>query len=341
MCSSDLAAGRIIVATFSSNVFRMQQIFTAAEKYNRKVALIGRSMVNVFNAANSLGYLTMRPDTMIDINQFDRYDANELVLITTGSQGEPMSALTRMAFSEHKRVEILPGDTVIISASPIPGNEKPIYRVINELFKRGAHVIYESLAEIHVSGHAYIEELKLLHRLVRPRYFIPGHGEYRHLYRHAEMANQLGMPWGNIFLLNNGDIFEFKNDKATISGYTNAAGVLIDGSGMGDIDNLVLRDRRLLAEDGIVSIFVAVSKLTGEMIGTADIQARGFIYESENDQIIEECQKKITAFVKKAYQGNKPLAALIKSGALRDQLRDLLFDRTKRRPIIMLSVIEA
>lgn len=335
------AAGRIIVATFSSNVFRMQQIFTAAEKYNRKVALIGRSMVNVFNAANSLGYLTMRPETMIDINQFDRYDANELVLITTGSQGEPMSALTRMAFSEHKRVEILPGDTVIISASPIPGNEKPIYRVINELFKRGAHVIYESLAEIHVSGHAYIEELKLLHRLVRPRYFIPGHGEYRHLYRHAEMANQLGMPWENIFLLNNGDIFEFKNDKATISGYTNAAGILIDGSGMGDIDNLVLRDRRLLAEDGIVSIFVAVSKLTGEMIGTADIQARGFIYESENDQIIAECQKKITAFVKKAYQGNKPLAALIHSGALRDQLRDLLFDRTKRRPIIMLSVIEA
>ncbi len=334
------APGRIMVATFSSNVFRMQQIFTAAEQFNRKVALIGRSMLNVFNAANSLGYLTMRPDTLIDVNQIDRYDANELVLITTGSQGEPMSALTRMAFSEHKRVEILPDDTVIISASPIPGNEKPIYRVINELFKRGAHVIYESLSEIHVSGHAYIEELKLLHSLLRPRYFIPGHGEYRHLYRHAEMAHQLGMPWENIFLLNNGDIFEYQSNKARIGGFTSAGGILIDGSGMGDIDNLVLRDRRLLADDGVVAVFVAISSTTGELIGDPDIQARGFIYESETDRVIQECQKKIAGFAKKAISGNKPLAAMIRTGALRDQLRDLMFDRTKRRPVILISVIE-
>lgn len=334
------APGRIMVATFSSNIYRMQQIFTAAEKYNRKVALIGRSMLNVFNAASSLGYMTMRPDTLIDINQLDRYDADEIVIITTGSQGEPMSALTRMAFSEHKRVEILPDDTVIISASPIPGNEKPIYRVINELFKRGAHVVYESLAEIHVSGHAYREELKLIHSLIKPRYFIPGHGEYRHLYRHAELANQMGVPWENIFLLNNGDIFEYRDDRAKISGFTTAGGILIDGSGMGDIDNPVLRDRRLMAEDGVVSIFVAVSTQTGFMIGDADIQARGFIYESESDRIIQECTKRIAQFARKADSNSKPLAAMIQSGALRDQLRDLLFERTKRRPIIMISVIE-
>ncbi len=334
------APGRIMVATFSSNVFRMQQIFTAAEQYNRKVALIGRSMVNVFTAANSLGYLTMRPDTLIDINQIDRYDADELVLITTGSQGEPMSALTRMAFSEHKRVEILPDDTVIISASPIPGNEKPIYRVINELFKRGAHVIYESLSEIHVSGHAYMEELKLLHNLVRPKYFIPGHGEYRHLYRHAEMAHQMGLPWDNIFLLNNGDIFEYQDGKARIGGFTSATGVLIDGSGMVDVDNPVLRDRRLMAEDGVLAVFVAISLETGELIGEPDIQASGFIYERESTRIIQECQKRIAQFARKASGGNKPLAAMIQTGALRDLLRDLLFERTKRRPIILISVKE-
>ena len=334
------AEGRIMVATFSSNVFRLQQIFTAAEQYDRKVALIGRSMLNVFTAANSLGYITMRPDTLIDINQLDRYDANQIVIITTGSQGEPMSALTRMAFSEHKRVEILPEDTVIISASPIPGNEKPIYRVINELFKRGAHVVYESLAEIHVSGHAYSGELKLLHSLVRPKYFIPGHGEYRHLYKHAELANQMGVPWENIFLLNNGDIFEYQNNKARISGFTPAGGVLIDGAGMVDIDNSVLRDRRLMAEDGVVTVFIGVDRTSGEMIGEPDIQARGFIYDSEADRIIRECQKRIAHFARKASGSDKTLAEAINAGALRDQLRDLLFERTKRRPIILISVIE-
>ncbi|MEA4888941.1 MAG: ribonuclease J [Clostridiaceae bacterium] len=334
------AAGRIFVTTFSSNVFRIQQIFTAAEQYGRKVALIGRSMLNYFNAANTFGYITMKPDTLIDVTQIDRYDGNELVLITTGSQGEPMSALTRMAFSEHRRVEIIPGDTVILSSSAIPGNEKSVYRVINELYKRGAKVIYESLSEIHVSGHAYQEELKLLHQLLKPRYFIPAHGEYRHLYRHAELAHQLGQPWDQIFLLNNGDIFEYQNGTARIGGYTNAAGVLIDGSSMGDVDNLVLRDRRLLADDGVVAIFLAVSRLTGDFAAEPDIQARGFIYESETDQVIKECQKKISAFARKASSGNKPLAAMIRSGALRDQLRDLLFDRTQRRPVILISLIE-
>lgn len=334
------ADGRIFVATFSSNVFRLQQIFTAAEMYDRKVVLLGRSMLNVFNAANSLGYIQMKPDTLIDINQIDRYDADQILFITTGSQGEPMSALTRMAFSEHRKVEIVPGDTVILSSSAIPGNEKPIYRVINELFKRGAHVIYESLSEIHVSGHAYQEELKLLQQLVKPKYFIPGHGEYRHLYQHAELAHQMGIDWDNIFLLNNGDIFEYYRGKARIGGYTNAAGVLIDGSGMGDVDSLVLRDRLLLADDGIVSVYIAISRATGEIIGQPDLLAKGFIYESEVEKILNECRKKIAQFASRANSNNKPLADMIRSGALRDQLRDLLFERTRRRPVILVSIIE-
>lgn len=335
------AKGRIFVTTFSSNVSRVQQIFTAAELYDRKVALVGRSMLNVFDAANSLGYIDMKPDTLIDISQIDRFPANKLVLITTGSQGEPMSALTRMAFSEHRTVEIVHGDTVVLSSSAIPGNEKSVYRVINELYKRGAHVIYESLSEIHVSGHAYQEELKLLHNLVRPKFFIPAHGEYRHLYRHAELANSLGTPWEKVFLLGNGDIFEYQPEleQAKISGFVQADGVLIDGTGVGSIDNLVLRDRRLLSDDGVVAVFIAVNSETNEIHGQPDIQTRGFMYESENDKIILETQKKIHSYAKKADQGNKPLAPLLTSNQLRDQLRDLLFERTHRRPVILLSVV--
>lgn len=332
------APGRIFVTTFSSNVFRIQQIFTAAEQYNRKVVLIGRSMLNYFNAANSLGYINMNPDTLVDISQIDRYAAEQLVLITTGSQGEPMSALTRMAFSEHRRVEIVPGDTVILSSSAIPGNEKSVYRVINELYKRGAHVIYESLSEIHVSGHAYQEELKLLHHLIRPRYFIPGHGEYRHLYRHAELAHQLGKPWDDIFLLNNGDVFEYQDGKARIGGFVQAAGVLIDGTSMGAVDNRVLRDRRLLADDGVVAIFMVVDQ-DGQLVAEPDIQARGFIYEREADKITSECRKKIAAYARRG-NGKQSLKDMEQSGALRDQLSAWLFDRTRRRPVILTSLAE-
>ena len=333
------ASGRIFVTTFSSNVFRIQQIFTAAEQHGRKVALIGRSMLNYFNAANSLGYINMNPDTLIDVNQIDRYAADQLVLITTGSQGEPMSALTRMAFSEHRRVEIVPGDTVILSSSAIPGNEKSVYRVINELYMRGAAVIYESLSEIHVSGHAYQDELKLLHQLLKPRYFIPGHGEYRHLYRHAELAHLMGMPWDDIFLLNNGDIFECQDGNARISGFVQAAGVLIDGTSMGEADNLVLRERRLLADDGVMAIFIAINRADGQLVSSPDIQARGFIYEVEADRLIKECQKKIEAFARRG-QGKQSLSEMVESGALNDQLRNLFFERTKRRPVILISLIQ-
>ena len=250
--------GRIFVSTFSSNIFRMQQIITAAEQFNRKVALVGRSMLNAFEAADSLNYIDYRKNTIIDIKDINKFAPHELVIITTGSQGEPMSALTRMAFSQHRQVAINKNDTVLMSSSMIPGNEKAIYRVIDELVKRGAKVIYHDLADIHVSGHCYSGEMALLINLLKPKYFIPSHGEYRHLSMHANTAQQMGIPEKNTFVLNNGDILELNNRFAEVVGYTEAAGVLIDGSGIGDVDDLVLRDRLLLADDGVVAIFMVV-----------------------------------------------------------------------------------
>jgi ribonuclease J len=334
------AQGRIFVATFSSNIYRMQQIFTAAERFNRKVCLVGRSIVNVFQVANSLGYMTMKPGTLVDVNQIRSIPPEQLVIISTGSQGEPMSALTRIAFSEHQKIEIHAGDTVIISASPIPGNEKPIYRVINELFLKGADVIYASLAEVHASGHAYQEELKLMHQLVRPKYFVPIHGEYRMLYQHMLLAQKMGVPKDNSFLLCNGDILELTPNSAKVTGYVPADGVLIDGSSMGDIGNLVLRERKLLSDDGVISVSIAVDRETGLLMGEPNIQARGFIYETEAERIIEDSKNKIHLFIKKCSTSNKPLIPMIKSNALRDQLRDFLFDRTRRRPIVIVSLIE-
>jgi len=332
--------GRIIVATFSSHVSRMQQIFTAAEKFNRKVALVGRSMLNVFDAANSLGYIEMKPDTLIDINDIDRYQPEQLVILTTGSQAEPMSALTRMAFSSHKIVEIQQGDTVILSAHPIPGNEKPIYRVINELFRRGAKVIYEDLADVHVSGHAFRGEHQLIHQLVKPKFFIPIHGEYRMLFKHAQLAKDLGMSWNNIFILNNGDIFECSQDMARISGYINASAVLIDGSGVGDMDNRVLRDRRLLADDGIVAVSIVIEKKGSKLLAIPTIQAMGFLYESESAQVIKDCSDKLTAYIGKCVQSNKSVGSVVESGQMRDYLKSFLFEKTKRRPMILISLTQ-
>lgn len=334
------ATGRIFIATFSSNIYRMQQIFTAAEKFNRKVCLVGRSIVNVFKAANALGYMTMKPGTLVDLNQIKSIPPEQLVIISTGSQGEPLSALTRMAFNEHQKIEIHSGDTVIISASPIPGNEKPIYRVINELFLRGANVIYASLAEVHASGHAYQEELKLMHQLVRPQFFVPIHGEYRMLHQHVQLAEKMGLPSGNSFLLSNGDVLELTRTSAKVTGYIPAEGVLIDGSSMGEIGNLVLRDRKLLSDDGVISVSIAIDKESGVLLGEPNIQARGFIYESESDRIIEESKNKIYVFIRRCDSTNKPLLAMLRTNALRDQLRDFLFDKTRRKPIVIVSVIE-
>jgi len=257
-----------------------------------------------------------------------------------------MSALTRMAYSQHRDVSIEEGDTVLMSSSMIPGNEKAIFRVINELFKRGANVIYRDLADIHVSGHAYSDEMALMLNLLKPKYFIPAHGEYRHLFRHAQIAKKLGITDDHIFLLNNGDILELNNQYAEVTGYTEAAGVLIDGSGIGGIDDLVLRDRLLLADDGVVAIFVAIDSKKNRLAAEPTILAKGFIYESEINQVIKICHSKIDDFVqqanrKKNKKGNaKSLKSRIDSGQFHQQIRQLLFELTKRRPMLLISTVE-
>ena len=334
------AKGRIFVATFSSNVSRLQQIFTAAERHGRKVALVGRSMLNVFNAANNLGYIQKKPDTLIEISQVDNYPPEQVVIISTGSQGEPMSALTRIAFSNHREIEIQPGDTVIISATPIPGNEKPIYKVINELYRRGAKVYYSALADVHVSGHASQEEIKLVHALVRPKFFIPAHGETRMLYQHAELAHKLGVPFENIFILANGDIFEISKGSARVTGFTNGDAVLIDGASVGEVDNSVLRERKLLSDDGVVAISLAVSKKTGEMMAQPVVSAMGFLYDSEHVKIEAACRQHAANAVSRIVASGKKVQEAVSSGQMQGQLRSFLYERTKRRPVVMINLIE-
>ncbi len=334
------AQGRIFVATFSSNVSRLQQIFTAAERYGRKVALVGRSMLNVFNAANNLGYIQMKPDTLIEASQVDKFPPEQVVIISTGSQGEPMSALTRIAFNNHRELEIQAGDTVIISASPIPGNEKPIYKVINELYRRGAKVYYSALADVHVSGHASQEEIKLVHSLVRPKFFIPAHGETRMLYQHSELAHKLGVPFENIFILANGDIFEISKGSAKVTGFTNGESVLIDGSSKGEVDNLVLRERKLLSDDGVVSIALCVSKSTGAMMAQPVVSAMGFLYESEHQKIEAACRQHAANMVSRALSSGKKVREMVSSGQMQGQMRSFLYERTKRRPVVLISLIE-
>lgn len=333
------ATGRVIVATFSSNIFRLQQVISTAEDQGRKVLILGRSMLNVFAAANSLGYLSYDPSTIIDIKSLDNFPPREIVILATGSQGEPMSALSRLAFSEHRSTEIIEGDTVLLSSSMIPGNEEAIYRVINELFMKGAQVIYESLKDIHASGHACQDELKQIITLIRPKHFIPGHGEFRMLYRHAELASLMGVPNDKITLLANGDIIEFTEDgEMNFAGYTEGAGVLIDGSGMGDVDAFVLRDRLRLAEDGIVSVMVLVDEQANRLYGEPVIQARGFIYESEMNHVAEICQKRVKE-IAHDLQKNKPLAQTMTSKDVSEKIQKTLFEYTKRRPFVMVSVM--
>ena len=334
------AKGRIFVATFSSNVSRLQQIFTAAERHGRKVALVGRSMLNVFNAANNLGYIQKKPDTLIEISQVDNYPPEQVVIISTGSQGEPMSALTRIAFSNHREIEIQPGDTVIISATPIPGNEKPIYKVINELYRRGAKVYYSALADVHVSGHASQEEIKLVHALVRPKFFIPAHGETRMLYQHAELAHKLGVPFENIFILANGDIFEISKGSARVTGFTNGDAVLIDGASVGEVDNSVLRERKLLSDDGVVAISLAVNRKTGAMMAQPVVSAMGFLYDSVHVKIEAACRQHAANAVARIAASGKKVQEAVSSGQLQGQLRSFLYERTKRRPVVMINLIE-
>ena len=332
--------GRIIVATFSSHVHRMQQIFTAAEMYGRHVCLSGRSMVNTFNVANSLGYISMKPDTLIDISRVDDYSPDELVILTTGSQAEPMSALSRIAFASHKSIEIREGDTVILSAHPIPGNEKPIYRVINELFRRGAHVIYESLADVHVSGHAYRNELKLLHSLVKPKFFIPVHGEYRMLYKHKELAKTLGTPEDNIFIMNNGDILEVRPNKAKLNGNVPASAVLIDGSSASDIGNRIFSDRRMLGEDGCISLAITLDR-KGNLMCPPVANSIGFIFEDEKEDIHAGCAAKAMNLLQSDNKRHGTMEAYANSRQFRESIKSYLFDKTKKHPGILICVTKA
>ena len=333
------AKRRIIVASFASNVHRVQQVINASYKFNRKVAVVGRSMVNVVNVATELGYLTVPEGTLIDIDQIGRYPSEKVVIITTGSQGEPMSALSRMAASEHRKVEIEPEDLIIISASPIPGNEKPIFRVINELFKKGADVIYESLADIHVSGHACQEELKLIHNLVKPKFFMPVHGEYRHLKQHANLANKLGMPMENIFMMEIGKVLELSADSAKINGSVTSGRVLVDGLGVGDVGSIVLRDRKLLSQDGLIVVVITTEKESGQVIAGPDIISRGFVYVRESEDLIENARDIIKKTLMKC-EGKNRNDWSAKKGLIKDDLREYLFEKTKRKPMILPIIME-
>ncbi|QQY80568.1 ribonuclease J [Keratinibaculum paraultunense] len=333
------APQRIIVATFASNVHRIQQVIDAAEMFNRKVVLSGRSMINTTNVAKELGYLRVQESTIIDINDMDRYSSNQIVILTTGSQGEPMSALTRMAFSEHRKIELVPGDLVVISASPIPGNEKTVSGIINRLMEIGTKVIYESLADVHVSGHACQEELKLIHTLLNPKYFIPVHGEYRHLKRHEELAIELGMPKENIFLAKNGSVIEFTKNSANMGQSVQAGNILVDGLGVGDVGNIVLRDRKHLSEDGLIVVVVTISKQDGKVIAGPDIISRGFVYVRESEDLMEEARKVVRDVLTECEKRHITDWATLKS-SMRNALRSFIYEKIKRNPMILPIIME-
>lgn len=331
------AQGRVIVATFSSHIHRVQQVINSAEKQGRKICVLGRSMVNVVNKALELGYLKMPDGMLIDVDELDNYPLNKIVLITTGSQGEPMSALSRMASAEHKKVGIIPGDVVIISAAPIPGNEKFVNRVINDLFKQGAQVIYEDIDDIHVSGHACQEEIKLIHNLTRPKYSIPVHGEFKHLIHHAKLALELGEK--NVFVLENGKVLEITKDGAKVVGMVQAGNILVDGLGVGDVGNVVLRDRRHLAQDGLFIVVLTIDSATRDVISGPDIITRGFIYIRESEPLIEEAKRVIKDVLYFCNKNDITEPNAIKV-ILKDNLRNFLFEKTRRNPMIIPIITE-
>lgn len=334
--------GRIIVATFSSNVHRVQQIINTAEKFNRKCVICGRSMVNVIDVAMQTGYMKHAEGTLIDIDDIDKYPPEELVVITTGSQGEPLSALTRMAVATHRQIEIVPGDTVIISASPIPGNEKPINKMIDELFKRGANVIYKSLADVHVSGHACEEELKLMQAIIKPKYFMPVHGEYRMLMRHMNIATSMGVPEENVFIMDNGKVLEFDGDEIKTDEIVTSGNILIDGLSVGDVGNIVLRDRRHLAEDGLIVVVMSINSETGEVLAGPDIISRGFVYMRESEDMITHIKDVAIEALNRTDSLSTPRKhdwALKKTG-IRDAIHNYVYEQTKRNPMILPIIME-
>ncbi|MFA6859893.1 MAG: ribonuclease J [Clostridia bacterium] len=329
---------RIIVATFASNIHRMQQVLNLAEKYKRKVAFSGRSMINVAETAMKIGEITFNAKNIVDIERIDKVPDNELIILSTGSQGEPMSALNRMASGEFKKVKLGPNDTVIISASPIPGNEKSVYNVINSIFKLGANVIYDELAEVHTSGHACQEELKIMHALTNPKFFIPVHGEYRHLKMHAELAVSMGMQERNILIAELGTQIEMGNDFIRNIGYVKAGQRLVDGLGLGDMNSTVLRDRLQLAEEGFCVVVLNLSTLSGELNNDPFIITRGLVYNDEAEMLIRECKDTIMTYIKNEDIRGQDLN-LVKSN-VRKELANFLFKKTKRRPLILTIIMQ-
>ncbi len=328
------ADGRVIFASFASNINRLQQAITAAFKYNRKVAVVGRSMVNVVGIADELGYLDIPSGTLVEIDEILRLPANEVCILTTGSQGEPMSALTRMAMHEHRQISINSGDTVIISASPIPGNEKAVARNIDQLFKLGAKVIYESISGMHVSGHASQEELKLMLSMVKPKYFIPVHGEYRMLMKHAELAEQLGIPRENSFVTEIGSVIEFKRHGARIADKVTSGRTLIDGLGIGDVGNIVLRDRKQLSQDGILIVFLTINCSTWTIEAGPDIVTRGFVYVREAELMLDEVKEITKRTMTRCLENGVREWAVFKN-QIKDNVSKHLYEKTRRRPMIM------
>ena len=336
---SDTPDNRIMVATFSSNIHRIQQIVNSAYKFGRKVAIIGRSMVNAVRTSIELEYLNMPDNTLIDISEIKNYTDDKLVIITTGSQGETMSALSRIASNEHKQVSIRPGDKIIISASSIPGNEKNISNVINELTRKGADVVYEGIADIHVSGHARQEELKLMLSLIKPKYFMPVHGEYVHLLSHRDIAVSLGIPKENIFVMNIGDVLELSKKDAKINGTVPAGQVLVDGLGVGDVGNIVLRDRKNLSENGLMVVVVTIDSASGTILAGPDIISRGFVYVRESEDLMEEARAVINDALIKCEMKHISGWSNIKS-IIRDTLKNFLWQKTKRSPMILPIIME-
>ena len=330
---------RIVIATFSSNVHRVQQIINASVKYGRKVAICGRSMIKVIETACAKGYMYVPENTIVDIDLINKYPDDALTIITTGSQGEPMSALTRMASGEHRKVQITPNDMVIISATPIPGNEKFVSKVIDDLMKIGAEVVYHSLADIHVSGHGCQEEQKLMLALTKPKYFIPVHGEYRQLIAHASTAKMMGIEQENVFILNNGKVLELSEEEGKVTGSVQSGKIMIDGLGVGDVGNIVLKDRQHLSQDGLIVVVVSINS-EGQVVSGPDIISRGFVYVRESENLMEEIKQVVRKTLETLQDNHVREWSTIKA-TIKDKIRDYLFQKNKRNPMVLPIIIEA
>ena len=333
---ADHKSTRIIIATFASNVDRVQQIINSAYKYGRKVVVEGRSMVNIIETATNLECLNIPENTLIGIDELKNYPDEKTVIITTGSQGESMAALSRMAQNTHRKITINPGDTIIFSSSPIPGNEKAVTKIINELLRKGAEVIFQ---DAHVSGHACQEEIKLIYTLVKPRYAIPVHGEYKHLKAQAKLAMDLGIDKEDVFILESGDVLELSDKKAKVTGKVPVGDILVDGLGVGDVGNIVLRDRQHLAEDGIMIVVLALDQASGYLVSGPDIVSRGFVYVKESDELMDEARERMTEVIENCLDRGITDWGKIKN-SIKDSLSDYVWKKTKRRPMILPIILE-